>query len=256
MDLELIERGKPSRTPPLLLLHGFWQAAWTWDIHVMPGLAANGFHCVAMSLRGHGKSEGRIRGASISDYVEDVSNVVDSLGSAPVIVGHSMGGFTLQQYLAAGGVASGAVLVSSVPRTGAWGATLQAVRRQPYAFFLTNLTLDVGHMVATEERAYDLLVANNFPRSEFRGLFERIERASYRAYLDLLFSRPNLDEVKVPALVIGGTEDAFFSQAEWADTASRLDADLVMLEATGHQPMWEGRGRRLVEELERFVGRL
>lgn len=253
MDLEIIEAGGPSKEPSLLFVHGFWQAAWTWEVHVMPKLAERGLHCIAVSLRGHGRSEGRVRGASIPDYVEDVARAVELAGSTPVIVGHSMGGFALQHYLAGGGAASGAVLVSPVPHSGAWRATLQAVRRQPFAFFLTNLTLDVGHMVATEERAHDLLVADGFPRAELRPTMGRLERASYRTYLDLLFRRADLTNVRVPALVLGGSDDSFFSEKEWAGTAEELGAELVMLPGIGHQPMWEGEGDRLAEELDRFV---
>lgn len=256
VDLEIIERGSPGNSPTLLFVHGFWQAAWTWDLHVMPKLAGMGHHCVALSLRGHGGSEGRIRGAAISDYVEDVAGVVSSVGSAPVIVGHSMGGFVLQHYLAGGGQAAAAALVSPVPRKGAWGATLKAVRRHPFAFLLTNLTLDVGHIVATEHRAYDFLVADGFPREEFHGLFERIERASYRTYLGLLLDRPDLSDVKIPTRVVGGTEDAFFTEKEWADTAASLGGGLVMLPGIGHQPMWEDEGDHLVEELGRFLSEL
>jgi pimeloyl-ACP methyl ester carboxylesterase len=254
--LEIIERGSAGNSPTLLFVHGFWQAAWTWDLHVMPKLAGMGHHCVALSLRGHGGSDGRIRGASISDYVEDVVEVVSSMGSPPVVVGHSMGGFALQHYLAGGGDAAGVVLVSPVPGRGAWGATLKAVRRHPLAFLLTNLTLDVGHIVATEDRAYDFLVADGFPRDEFHEIFERIERASYRTYMDLLLDRADLSGVRVPSLVVGGTEDAFFTEREWAETATSLGADLVILPGIGHQPMWEGKADPLVAELDRFLGDL
>lgn len=252
----MIERGDPGDSPPLLFVHGYWQAAWTWDVHVMPKLAQRGRHCVALSLRGHGGSEGKIRGASIGDYVDDVATAVNLLGESPVVVGHSMGGFATQHYLARGGRAAAVVLVSPVPRRGAWGATLHAVQRHPFAFLMTNVTLDVGHVVGTRERARDFLVGEGFPPEELGRWFERLERASYRAYLDLLFNRPDLSRVHLPARVIGGTEDAFFSSEEWADTASSLDGELVMLPGIGHQPMWEGGGDALVEELDRFVAEL
>ena len=82
---------------------------------------------------------------------------------------------------------------------------------------------------------------------------ERLERASYRTYLDLLLNRPNLSGVDIPAVVIGGSDDGFFTEREWRDTAEGLGADLVMLEGVGHQPMWEGEGKLLVDEVDRFV---
>jgi pimeloyl-ACP methyl ester carboxylesterase len=51
-------------------------------------------------LRGHGASEGRdrIRWHSIADYVSDVAQVAGQLSRSPVVIGHSMGGFTVQKY--------------------------------------------------------------------------------------------------------------------------------------------------------------
>lgn len=254
MELEIIERGSASPdSPPLLFVHGYWQAAWAWDEHVLPALAQRGHHCVALSLRGHGGSEGRIRGASISHYVEDVLTVASSLERTAILVGHSMGGFTTQHYLAAGHPARGAVLVSPVPRRGAWGATLKVVIQHPWRFLKANLTLDIGAVVETEEAAYNLLISRSLPKEEIRPYMDRLERASYRTYMDLLFRRPDLTRVDVPALVIGGSDDGFFTEREWRDTADALDADLVMLDQVGHQPMWEGGGERLIEEIDRFV---
>ncbi|MGD2101335.1 MAG: alpha/beta fold hydrolase [Acidimicrobiia bacterium] len=236
-----------------MFVHGFWQAAWTWDEYVMPALADREQHCIALSLRGHGGSEGRIRGSSIRDYVEDVSTVAEGLDTAPIVVGHSMGGFVTQHYLASGHRAAGAILVSTVPMTGAWGATFKVAARHPWRFLKTNLTLDAGAVVETPQAARDLLVGERVPDELFQRCFERLERASYRVYLDLLFNRPDLREVDVPTLVIGGSEDAFFSIREWQRTARALGVPVETLQGASHQPMWEDEGAELVSVIARFV---
>ena len=257
MDLEILERGVPvSGKPSLLFVHGFWQAAWSWDEKILPGLAERGHHCIALSLRGHGESDGRVRGASVADYVDDVSAVASLLEVDPVIVGHSMGGFTSMHYLAGGHRARAVVLVSPVPRKGAWGATIKVAAAHPWRFLKANLTLDIGAVVETEQAAYNLLVSRSLPPSHITPYMERLERASYRVYLDMLFRRPDLSDVDVPALVIGGAEDAFFTDEEWRDTARALGADLVVLDGVGHQPMWEDDGRLLVEHIDRFAASL
>lgn len=234
-------------------MHGYWQAAWTWDEFVMPALAERGHHCVALSLRGHGGSEGRIRGSSIGDYVTDVRAVVGSLSSTPVVIGHSMGGFVTQDYLAKGHPAHAAVLVSPVPRRGAWGATFRVARRHPWRFLKANLTLDVGAVVETPRAARDFLISPRLPEDFIMPYMSRLERASYRVYMDLLLNRPDLGVVHIPALVVGGTDDGFFTESEWADTARALGADLDILEGIGHQPMWEGEGVALTSSISRFV---
>lgn len=222
----------------------------------MPALAQRGHHCVALSLTGHGASGGRIRGTSVIDYVTDVEVVAGTLDTPPVVVGHSMGGFVTQHYVARGHPAAAIVLVSPVPRKGAWGATLKVVRRHPWQFLKTNLTLDVGAVVETPQAAHDFLVSNRLPSNFLEPYRSRLERASYRAYMDLLLNRPNLRSVDLPALVVGGADDGFFTVAEWSDTADALNADLEILDTIGHQPMWEGEGIPLIEAIDRFVSSL
>ena len=75
-ELEVIARGGggTSRYPPLLFIHGSGHAAWCWAEHFLDYFADRGFDANALSLRGHGGSNGRdrLRWTSIADYVEDV----------------------------------------------------------------------------------------------------------------------------------------------------------------------------------------
>jgi pimeloyl-ACP methyl ester carboxylesterase len=55
---EVIEKGRctAAHPVPLLFVHGGWHAAWCWDEHFLDFFAERGFHAVAVSLRGHGRS--------------------------------------------------------------------------------------------------------------------------------------------------------------------------------------------------------
>jgi pimeloyl-ACP methyl ester carboxylesterase len=79
-----------------LLLHGFMDAAATWDL-VAPGLASEGLRVLAPDLRGFGEGPRSPAGAyyHFPDYILDVAELVEVLvppGSPLVVVGHSMGG--------------------------------------------------------------------------------------------------------------------------------------------------------------------
>ncbi len=65
--------------------------AWIWE-HFLGFFAARGYPAYAVSLRGHGGSEGDLAVASFEDYVDDVETAAKAIGSEPVLVGHSMGG--------------------------------------------------------------------------------------------------------------------------------------------------------------------
>jgi pimeloyl-ACP methyl ester carboxylesterase len=53
-------------------------------------------------------------------------------------------------------------------------------------------------------------------------------------------ARPWLGDVAVPALVVGGTADPFFTDAAFAGTAAGLDARHVRLDGWGHDAVIEG----------------
>ena len=45
-----------SHATPIVLLHGAWHGAWTWDNGFVDRLVDGGFEVLALSLRGHGNS--------------------------------------------------------------------------------------------------------------------------------------------------------------------------------------------------------
>ena len=60
MKLEVTTRtptGEPRPTP-LLFVHGADCATWVWVRHFLPFFADRGYEAHALSLRGHGASEG------------------------------------------------------------------------------------------------------------------------------------------------------------------------------------------------------
>ncbi len=129
-DLELLEAGpEASDGVPLLLVHGAFGGAWTWAEHLMPYLARRGRHVAAVSLRGHGSSEGRdaLATTALSDFATDLRRAVAAMPAPPVLVGHSLGGLLAQRAL--GGVAMrGLVLMGSLPPEGlAWIGPRMAV---------------------------------------------------------------------------------------------------------------------------------
>lgn len=63
---------------------------------------------------------------------------------------------------------------------------------------------------------------------------------------------PWLDEVTVPALVVGGTADPFFTDAAFAETAAGLDCQRVRLDGWGHDAVIEG-GRRVDGAVASFL---
>ncbi len=219
----------------------------------MGAMAALGYDCYAVSLRGHGGSEGRIRGGSIDDYVADVASIAATLEREPVVIGHSMGGFTTQHYLARGLPAAAGILVSSVPGRGAWRAALKAARNHPVVFARINATLNVGPLVETPERAHEYLFAPSVPHSVVERYSARLQDASFRAFLDLLLKTPDLSEGGSPHSGHRWRRGRLLRHRRMTGHGNRAGADLVVIPGAGHEIMLEEAWTRLVDHFDGFV---
>ena len=94
----------PAESPvgTALLVHGYMDAAATWDL-VAPALAARGLRVLAPDLRGFGDGPRVGPGGyyHFPDYVLDVAELVDAFvpeGAPLLVVGHSMGGNIATMY--------------------------------------------------------------------------------------------------------------------------------------------------------------
>jgi len=78
----------------VLLLHGGGQTRHAWG-GTARALARQGWHALALDMRGHGDSEWHPQGHyQIETYVHDLIAVCDQISQTPAVVGASLGGIT------------------------------------------------------------------------------------------------------------------------------------------------------------------
>jgi pimeloyl-ACP methyl ester carboxylesterase len=81
--------------PPLVLLHGWPQDSTMWR-HVVPQLSER-FRCLALDLRGLGRSPAPPGGYDKPQFAADVLHTLDGLGIERFsVIGHDWGGITAQ----------------------------------------------------------------------------------------------------------------------------------------------------------------
>ena len=77
-----------------LLVHGSWHGAWCWD-HLVPRLAERGHQVEAIDLPGHGEDRTPAWRITADDYAHAIVSATKRFDSAPILVGHSMGGLAI-----------------------------------------------------------------------------------------------------------------------------------------------------------------
>jgi len=257
MHIELIKEEPVSdeRPTPILFVHGMWHAAWCWAEHFLPYFAHHGYRSYALSLRGHGGSEGRegLRWMSLKDYVSDVDQAASQMERPPVLVGHSMGGMIVQKYLESN-LAPAAVMLASAPPKGVLAATMRVFLRHPLIFMKANLTLSMYPVVSTEALTKEAFFSADMPEQKVREYFSRLQDESYRAYLDMLgLNLPDSKAVKTPMLVLGAARDAIISPLEVEHTARAYDTKAEIFPDMAHDMMldrgWETVAERILNWL-------
>lgn len=226
--------------PPLVFVHGAYMGAWCWQEHFLPYFSQQGYRCYAVSLRGHGASQGReiLDTVSMADYVDDLAQVVESLPQPPVLIGHSMGGLVVQYYLNRH-TPAGAVLLASVPPYGQLSSALRLALHEPGFFRELNMIQHVSPSCATLDNIRRGLFSAGVSDDDLRRWLPLMQRESLRAIMDMSFSylNPPKRRADIPVLVLGGEKDAFFSSTMIQTTANNYGVNSQIIPEVAHMMM-------------------
>ena len=244
MKIELIRHPAKNgnKSTPILFIHGAWHGAWCWEEYFLPYFASKGYDAYALSLRGHGNSEGRegLRWWSISDYVDDVSQIVGQMPEIPILVGHSMGGLIVQKYLQSSRVPA-AVLLAPVPTTGVIMTTLGIAKRHFLILLKVLSTMSLYPVIGTPELAREAFFSENISTAKLETYYKKLQDESFRGFLEMIFCLPKPNKVRDPILLIGAMNDMIFSQGQMEATANAYHSTAQMLSNTAHDVMLEDR---------------
>lgn len=257
MKLDVISQHPRQKTHPipLLFVHGAWHGAWCWE-NFLPYFAEHGYESHAFSLRGHGNSEGRegIRWYSIQHYIADLEQVIAELGTTPVLICHSMGGYLLQKYLEKHTAPAG-VLLATIPTAGIIGMLLRMLKRHPVSTLKALLLLNPWYFVSTPALAKDYFFSDDYPEEKFLEYYAHIQPESFRLALEAGFLRlPHPRKITTPLLVLGAENDRVFTMAEQRRTAHAYKTEAILYPNMAHDMMLERGWQMAADQILSWLG--
>jgi 3-oxoadipate enol-lactonase len=239
---------------PVVLLHGFPLDRTVWDDQ-LAALSAAGARVIRVDVRGCGESEPSDGPALMEALAGDVAGVLDALHlERAAVAGHSIGGYVaLAFFRMYEERAAGLALVAShVAEDAARNPKADAAQRG-LAAGRDALALRLERD-GTMDAAVESYLPRYFAPAVYRERPELVERARaimqrqnphgcaqlVRGMKERLDSHDLLQDVRVPALVIAGAEDAYLKPETLRETAAAMmDAAFVQLGGVGHLPMLE-----------------
>lgn len=248
--------GKAKSKNPIVFVHGAYTGAWCWNEHFLTWFADQGFETISFSLRGHGGSGGRaLRSlASIDDYVEDLEEIVETLGKKPILIGHSMGGYVIQKYLERH-TAEAAILLASVPPEGLLASNAMMAMAQPDLFFQMFWLQAIGPHTLLRERLGRAMLSPDIAEDEGMIYFGRLETESHRALMDMMGANPVfLSSTEVPSMLVLGARNDEIIQSELIHrTARRYNADYALIDDIAHAMMLDKNWEKVAETILQWL---
>jgi 3-oxoadipate enol-lactonase len=230
------EAAGDAALPRLVFLHGIGGAARAWRGQL--DFFRDRYRTIAWDMPGYGGSA-PLSTVSIAALAGALQDFLQQVGAIkPVIVGHSIGGMIVQQWLAKSPLIAGAVVLAQTSPAfgkpdGDWQKAFIAARLGP---------LDRGATLAslTPSLVKELIGDDPDPGgiNLARDCMAAVPEASYRATMLALMGfdlRSALKNIAMPTLVLSGSKDNNAPAPMMAKMASYIPtAKYVELEGLGH----------------------
>jgi alpha-beta hydrolase superfamily lysophospholipase len=237
----------------IVLVHGAWHGKWCWEKFFEPAFSSKGYKVITFNLPGHDKP-GDTKGINkytLKDYTKALEKVVSELETAPIIIGHSMGGLIVQKYLESN-TCKKAALLASTPPFGVINAVLSFMKKG--YFYASLLNLNLYKLVNSEEKSSHAFFSKELPKNELKEYTEKMCSESFLAFLNMLEPRVRVKkDLNIPILVLGGENDKIFSEKDNRFTAKKYNADLIMIEDIAHDLMLDINHKKVSDAIINWI---
>jgi hypothetical protein len=192
---------------------------------------------------------------SIKAYVEDLRQVIDNLQGPVYLIGHSMGGLTIQHYLATPSpkVRKAVLLCSALPHPDI-SIIPRLLRDFPWSFLKANLLMSWRPVFQSPANARKLMLSEKFPEERIRPLLEKMQDESFVVFLQIMgLTPPDTRKVKTPLFIIGGEKDYLISESGTRKMAATYGTEPWIVKNAPHNLMMEEGWERISERISDFL---
>ena len=250
----------------LLFIHGWPLNGDQWEYQVGPLLEA-GYRCITYDRRGFGRSDRPSTGYDYITFAADLKAVIDATGATDItLVGFSMGGGEIAKYFSefSGTNVSKVVLISTilpfmlltddnkegVPQK-VFDEMAEAIKNDRPAF-LESFTRDFSNVGLLKSPVSEAYMQQSINVAMQASGVATLKAANSFATTDF---RSDLAHIKVPCLIIHGTDDKIVPIDKSSDRTSAMmpGATYKKYEGEPHGLFYTSRNE-LVQDLIAFVG--
>lgn len=221
----------------LVLVHGFPldRTLWRYQLEGLQSVA----RVIAPDLRGFGLSDDAPEIMQMDDYADDLKALINSLNLArPVICGLSMGGYVALAYIAKYPDAVSALILANT-RAGADSKKVREGRHKTADKALAGDVPDIAESMLPMMLTEATLAERPTLAEYVRSMMARQRANGVAAALKGMAARPDrtamLPEIKIPTLIITGSEDTLISPDESKSIHKAIPhSKLVVIPSAAH----------------------
>jgi non-heme chloroperoxidase len=269
-----VEQANASDRPPVVLVHGLWLLASSWEQWV-PFFEEAGFAVVTPGWPDDPETVAEANahpeifaGKTVRQIADHLDRIVRTLTKKPAIIGHSFGGL-LTEILAGRGLASSSVAISPAPFRGVLPLPFSALKS---ASPVLRNPLNMKRAVPLTFEQFRYGFANAVSEKEAHELYEKhaVPGSGAPIFQAAMANLNPLTEVKVdtkragrgPMLIVSGDQDhtvpwAIANASYKLEKRNPSPTEIVKLPNRGHaltiDSGWRGVAETSLEFVQRFA---